>query len=62
MLESKVTTSFGKDYGLKCSCITVSTKFPKSLTTSEYLSGDGSTPIPIIFVGKSHLSVVSRIN
>ncbi|KEH37435.1 hypothetical protein MTR_2g037535 [Medicago truncatula] len=61
-LESMVTTPFGKDYGFKCTCITGSTKFPKSLTTSEYLSGDRSTPIPIIFVGKSRLGVVSRIN
>ncbi|AES58913.2 hypothetical protein MTR_1g011200 [Medicago truncatula] len=30
-----------------CTCNKGSTKFPKSLTTSEYLSGDGSTPIPI---------------
>ncbi|KEH37811.1 hypothetical protein MTR_2g047978 [Medicago truncatula] len=28
MLESRVTTSFGKDYGFICTCITSSTKFP----------------------------------
>ena len=29
MLESRVTTPFGKDYGFICTCITGSTKFPK---------------------------------
>ena len=62
MLQSRVTTPFDKDYGFFCTCITGSTKFPKFSTTSEYLSGDGSTPIPIISVGKSRLGVVSRIN
>ena len=47
MLESRVTTPFGKDYGFICTCITGSTKFPMFSTTSKYLSGDGSTPIPI---------------
>jgi len=28
MLESRVTTPFGKDYGFICTCITGSTKFP----------------------------------
>jgi hypothetical protein len=28
MLESRVTTPFGKDYGFKYTCITGSTKFP----------------------------------
>ena len=62
MLESRVHAPFGKDYDFKCTCITGSTKFPKFSITSEYLSGDGSTPIPIISAGKSHLGVVSRIN
>ena len=62
MLDSRVHAPFGKDYGFKCTCITGSTKFPNFSTTSEYLSGDGSTPIPIISAGKSRLGVVSRIN
>jgi len=28
MLESRVTTPFGKDYGFICTCITGSPKFP----------------------------------
>jgi len=32
MLESRVNTSFGKDYGFTCTCITGSTKFPNSTT------------------------------
>jgi len=47
MLELRVNTPHGRDYGFICTCITGSTKFPKSTTTFEYLSGDGSTPIPI---------------
>jgi len=62
MLESRVKAPHGRDYGFICTYITGSTKFPKFSTTSEYLSGDGSTPIPINIVGKSRLGVVSRIN
>jgi len=51
LLELRVNTPFGKDYGFICTCITGSTKFPKFSTTSEHLSGDGSTPIPTLFVG-----------
>ena len=61
-LESRVNTSFGKDYGFNCTCISGSTKFPKFSTTSEYLSGYGTTPGPTSFVGKSRLGVVSRNN
>jgi len=59
MLESRVTTPFGKDYGFICTCISGSTKFLKSTTTSEYLSGYGTTLGPIIFLGNSRLGVVS---
>jgi len=62
MLGSRVTTPFGKDYGFICTCISGSTKFPKFSTTSEYLSGYGTTPGPTIFVAKSRLGVVSRNN
>jgi len=48
MLESRINTPFGKDYGSICTSITGSTKYPKFSTTFEYLSGDGSTPIPTI--------------
>jgi len=51
MLEQRVSTPCGKDCGFICTCITDSTKFPKFSTTSEYLSGDGSTPIPTMSVG-----------
>jgi len=36
MLESRVNTPFGKDYGFTCTCITGSTKFSNSTTTSIY--------------------------
>ncbi|KEH17614.1 hypothetical protein MTR_0005s0240 [Medicago truncatula] len=36
ILESRVTTPFGKDYGFNCTCNKASTKFPKSTTTSKY--------------------------
>ena len=62
MLESRVKVPHGRDYGFICTCITGSTKFPKFSTTSEYLSGYGTTPGPTIFVGKSRLGVVSRNN
>jgi hypothetical protein len=32
MLEPRVSTPHGKDCGFICTCITGSTKFPKSLT------------------------------
>jgi len=51
MLEPRVSTPCGKDCGFICTCSKGSTKFPKFSTTSEHLSGDGSTPIPKIFVG-----------
>ncbi|KEH17057.1 hypothetical protein MTR_0048s0020 [Medicago truncatula] len=38
MLESRVTTPFGKDYGFKCTCITGSTKVPKVLDHFRILS------------------------
>jgi len=62
MLELRVNTPFGKDYGFNCTCNKGFAKFPKFSTTSEYLSDDGTTPIPIISIGKSRLGVVSRIN
>jgi len=62
MLEPRVHTPFGKNYGFKCTCISGSTRFPKFSTTSEYLSGYGTTPGPTTSVGKSHLGVVSRNN
>jgi len=46
MLELRDSAPFGKDYGFNFTCITGSTKFLKFSTTSEYVSGDGSTPIP----------------
>jgi len=46
-----VTTPFGEDYGFIRTCNKGSIKFSKFSTTSEYLSGDGSTPILTIFVG-----------
>ena len=61
MLESRVNTSFGKDYSFKCTCITGSTKFPKS-NPFRILSDYETTPDPTTFVRKSRLSVVSRIN
>jgi len=60
MLESRVNTPFGKDYDSSCTCITGSTKFPKS-NPLRILLDDGTTPGPTTFVGKSRLSVASRV-
>ncbi|KEH33569.1 hypothetical protein MTR_3g047175 [Medicago truncatula] len=62
MLESRVTTPFGKDYGFKCTCITGSAKVPKVLNHFRIFSDTEKTPGPTTFVEKSHLSVVSRID
>jgi len=37
MLESRVTTPFGKDYGFICTCITGSTKFPNYNFPCEHI-------------------------
>ena len=36
MMESRVTTPFGKDYGFIFTCNKGSTKFPELSTTSEH--------------------------
>jgi len=61
MLESRVTTPFGKDYGFICTCNKGSTKFPKS-NPLRILLGDGTTSGPTMFVGKSRLSVASHVD
>jgi len=61
MLESRVNTPYGKDYRFICTCITGSTKFPKSCPLRIFL-GDGTTPSPTTFVEKSRLSVASRVD
>jgi hypothetical protein len=61
MLESRVSTPFGKDYGFICTCNKGSTKFPKS-NPLRILSDTEKTPGPTTFVGKSRLSVVSRVD
>ena len=60
-LESRVNTPFGRNYGFICTCISGSTKFPKS-NSFRILSGYGTTPGSTSFVRKSRLSVVSRNN
>jgi len=60
MLELRDSAPFGKDYGFNCTYITGSTKVPKS-NPLRILLDDGTTPGPITFVGKSRLSVVSRV-
>jgi len=62
MLELRVTTPFGREYGFICTCNKGSIKVPKYSTTSEYLSGDGTTPILIVFISWSRLGVVSCDN
>jgi hypothetical protein len=57
----KGKTPHGKDYGLICTCNKGSTKFPKS-NPLRILSDTEKTPGPTTFVGKSHLSVVSRVD
>ena len=37
MLESRVTTPFGEDYGFICTCITGSTKFPNYNYPHEHI-------------------------
>jgi len=61
MFELRVTTPFGEDYGFICTCITGSTKSPKS-NPLWILLGDGTTPDPTMFVGKSRLSVASHVD
>ena len=61
MLELRVNTPFGKEYGFICTCITGSTKFPNSnpfLNISVYKNASS----PIKFTRKSSLSVVSRVS
>jgi len=62
MLEPRVNTPFGKDYGFICTCITGSTKFPKLSTAFEHCRITGLTLGPTTFARKSRLGVVSRIN
>ena len=62
MLESRVTTPFGKDYGFICTCIVGSTMFPKLSTAFEHCRLTGLTPGPTTFARKSRLGVVSCIN
>jgi len=62
MIESRVSASYDRDYGFICTCITDSTKFRKSLTPFGHYRVAGLTPGPTIFVRKSRLSVVSRVN
>ena len=47
MLESRVITPFGKDYGFICTCITGSTKFPKFSTSFEYFRATGVLPFQL---------------
>jgi len=61
MLESRVTTPFGTGYGFICTCITGSTKFPKS-NPLRILLGGGTTPGPTTFVGKSRSSVALHVD
>jgi len=60
MLEPRVNTPFGEDYGPNYTCITGSTKFPK-FNPLRILLDDGTTPGPTTFVRKSRLSVASRV-
>ena len=62
MLELRVNAPFGRDYGLTCTWILGSTKFPKSSTPFEYYWITRLTPDPTTLVRVSRLSVVSRIN
>jgi len=63
MMESRVRVPpHGKELCFICTCITGSTKFPKSLIPSGYYWLTGLTPGPTIFARKSHLSVVSCVN
>jgi len=61
VLEFRVNTTFGKDYGFICTCITGSTKFLKS-NPLRILLDYGTTPGPTTFVGKYRLSVASRVD
>ena len=52
----------GKNYGLICTCITGSTKFPKLSTVFWILPAYKTTLGPIISTRQSRLSVVSRFD
>jgi len=62
MLESKVTTPFGKDYGFQMYLYHGFYQVPRVVNHFRTLSGYGNTSDPIMFVRRSRLSVVSRIN
>ena len=62
MLELRVTTPFGKDYGFQMYLYHGFYQVPRVINRFQTLSGYGSTSDPILFVIKSRLSVVSRIN
>ena len=61
MLELRAHAPFGEDYGFICTYNKGSTKFPKS-NPLRILLGDGTTPGPTTFVGKSRLSVASLVD
>jgi len=61
MLEPRVNTPFGRDYGFICTCIIGSTKFPNSNPLLNILV-HRNAPSPIKFTRKSSLSVVSHVN
>jgi hypothetical protein len=62
MLELRVTTPFGKDYGFQMYLYHGFYQVPRVINHSRTLSGYGNTSDPTMFVRKSCLSVVSRVN
>jgi len=62
MLESREITPFGKYYGFQMYLYDGFYQVPRVFNRFQTLSGYGNTSDPILFVRKSRLSVVSRIN
>jgi len=62
MLELRVTTPFGKDYGFQMYMYHGFYQVPRVVNHFRTLSGYGNTFDPIMFVRRSRLSVVSCIN
>jgi len=62
MLELRVTMPFHKDYGFQIYLYHGFYQVPRVFNHFRTLSGYGNTSDPIMFVRKSRLSVVSRID
>ena len=58
----KGNNAIGKDYGFQMYLYHGFYQVPRVINHFRTLSGYGNTSVPIMFVRKSRLSVVSRVN